>query len=270
MKTYCRSILLILSTICCIPMFMACSNDDDYDIYLFIGQSNCAGRGYFAAEDTLNTLEGVWLLNADLMPEPAKAPLNRYSNIRKDMSWQLVGPGMGFGPAVHQQTGRKVLLVQNARGGSALESWQVGGDGEVSYLDSALVRTLPALKYGKIKGIIWHQGETDISKGTAGDIYVERFTSMIGELRKRLGVGNEVPVIVGEVGQWAWEDKAKIDAFNHETLDRIIRVVPNCRKVSSDGLGYRIPDNPGDPHFSRDAAIELGRRYAKGLFEEAK
>lgn len=269
MKKHCNSLLLLLSAICCIISFTACSNDDSYDIYLLIGQSNCAGRGYLLAEDTLHTLDGVWLLNGDLVPEPAKAPLNRYSNIRKDLSWQLVGPGMGFGPAAHQQTGRKILLVQNARGGSALASWQVGGDGTVSYLDSALVRAIPALQYGKLKGILWHQGETDITNGTAGDIYVERFSAMIAELRNRLGVGDEVPVIVGEVGQWTWEEKAKIDAFNHGTLDRLTRVVPNCRKVTSDGLGYRMPDNPGDPHFSRDAAIELGRRYAKALLEDA-
>lgn len=256
-----------LCIVTCVVLFTACNENDDYDIYLLIGQSNCAGRGYFLPEDTVNVLEGVWLLNDSLVPEPAVAPLNRYSNIRKDISMQLIGPGVGFGPAIYQNTGRKVLLVQNARGGSALESWQVGGDGKVSYLDSALVRTIPALKYGKLKGIVWHQGETDITNGTAGEIYVERFSKMIAALKDSLGVGNEVPVIVGEVGQWAWEDSLKIEAFNHGTLDTLTRVVPNCRKVSSDGLGYRIPDNPRDPHFSREAAIELGKRYAEAMSE---
>ena len=60
----------------------------------------------------MNVLEGVWLLNAELVPEPAVAPLNRYSNIRKDISMQLIGPGVGFGPAIYQKTGRKVLLVK--------------------------------------------------------------------------------------------------------------------------------------------------------------
>jgi len=267
MKTI-RTLIALLLSVSCSFLFLACS--EDFDIYLLVGQSNCAGRGYFIQEDTLTTLDGVWLFNGNLEPEPAKAPLNRYSNIRKDMNMQLVGPGVGFGPAMSQKTGRKVLLVQNARGGSALKSWQVGGDGKVSYLDSALVRTIPALKYGKLKGIVWHQGETDITEGTAGDIYVERFSKMIAELRRRLGVGEEVPVIVGEVGQWEWEDMTKIDAFNHGTLDTLTYVVPNCHKVSSDGLGYRMPDNPGDPHFSRDAAIELGKRYAEAMFDAIK
>ena len=270
MKRLVKNVSFCLCAAVCVILFGGCTDNDDYDIYLLIGQSNCAGRGYLLPEDTLNVLEGVWLLNAELVPEPAVAPLNRYSNIRKDISMQLIGPGVGFGPAIYQKTGRKVLLVQNARGGSALESWQVGGDNLVSYLDSALVRAVPALQYGKLKGIVWHQGETDITNGTAGDIYVERFSKMIAALRNGLGVGDEVPVVVGEVGQWAWEDSTKIEAFNHGTLDRLTREVPNCRKVTSDGLGYRMPDNPGDPHFSRDAAIELGRRYAKAMLEEAK
>lgn len=267
MKRLVINVWLCLCAAACTMQFSSCNDDDGYDIYLLIGQSNCAGRGYFLPEDTLNILEGVWLLNTDLVPEPAVAPLNRYSNIRKDLSMQLIGPGVGFGPAIYQKTGHKVLLVQNARGGSALESWQVGGDGKVSYLDSALVRTIPALQYGKLKGIIWHQGETDITNGTAGDIYVERFSKMIAALRNRLGVGDEVPVIVGELGQWAWEDSAKIEFFNHGTLEALTHVVPNCHKVSSDGLDYRMPDNPGDPHFSREAAIELGKRYAEAMFE---
>ncbi len=265
MKSIKRTLFSLLFAGCFMALFTNCRVG--YDIYLLIGQSNCAGRGYFVSSDTLDVLDGVWLLNGELVPEPAVAPLNRYSNIRKDMSWQLVGPGVGFGPAMYQKTGRKVLLVQNARGGSGLASWQPGGDGEVSYLDSALVRTLPSLKYGRLKGIVWHQGETDITQGTAGDIYVERFSAMVDELRKRLGVGEEVPVIVGELGQWEWEDLTKIEAFNHGTLDTLENVVPNCHKVSSDGLGYRIPDNPGDPHFSREAAIELGKRYAEAMYE---
>ena len=54
---------------------------------------------------------------------------------------------------------------------------------------------------------------------------------------------------------------------NRLCIHRLTREVPNCRKVTSDGLGYRMPDNPGDPHFSRDAAIELGKRYAEAMLK---
>ena len=75
-------------------LFTACSHatrltatsgngQGEYDVYLLIGQSNMAGRGTLLPTDTLQPLEGVWLLNAEGQPEPAVAPLNKYSTIRK-------------------------------------------------------------------------------------------------------------------------------------------------------------------------------------------
>lgn len=39
-----------------------------FDIYLMIGQSNCAGRGYMIESDTADIILGVWLLNAEVRP----------------------------------------------------------------------------------------------------------------------------------------------------------------------------------------------------------
>ena len=237
----------------------------EFDIYLMIGQSNCAGRGYMIESDTTDIIPGVWLLNAEGLPEPAKAPFNRYSNIRKDISMQMIGPAVGFAPMIRDKTGRNILIIQNAKGGSGLWEWQNEDSSAVTFLDSTLMRAVPALEYGKLKGIVWHQGETDTSNGTAGDIYVSRFSKMIAHLREAMGVGTEVPVIVGELGQWEWEKKELIDAFNDETLPRLTEVVPNCHKVESDGLECRSSDH-SDPHFSRASNIELGRRYAEAMF----
>lgn len=237
----------------------------EFDIYLMIGQSNCAGRGYMIESDTTDIIPGVWLLNAEGLPEPAKVPFNRYSNIRKDLSMQMIGPAVGFAPMIREKTGRNILIIQNAKGGSGLWEWQNEDSSAVTFLDSTLMRAVPALKYGKLKGIVWHQGETDTSNGTAGDIYVSRFSKMIARLREAMGVGTEVPVIVGELGQWEWEKKELIDAFNNETLPRLTKVVPNCHKVESEGLECRSSDH-SDPHFSRASNIELGRRYAEAMF----
>lgn len=237
----------------------------EFDIYLMIGQSNCAGRGFMLPSDTTDIIPGVWLLNAEGLPEPAKAPFNRYSNIRKDMSMQMIGPAVGFASMIREKTGRNILIIQNAKGGSGLWEWQNEDSSAVTFLDSTLMRAVPALKYGKLKGIVWHQGETDTSNGTASDIYVSRFSKMIARLREAMGVGAEVPVIVGELGQWEWEKKELIDAFNDETLPRLTKVVPNCHKVESDGLECRSSDH-SDPHFSRASNIELGRRYAEAMF----
>lgn len=254
----------------------------NFDVYLMIGQSNMAGRGYLNESDTINNIDGVWILNVEGEPEPARVPFNLYSTIRKEAELQRMSPTYSFSQQMHAVTGRNILIVQNARGGSSIKSWQPEGDGKNCYLDSAIVRCQQALKYGQLRGICWHQGETDIVGGTAGKSYVTRFKAMAKELRNRLGVHDDVPIIVGEVGQWAWSKNAlfepddtlvaksavsqgtnAISLFNDSTLSRLCREVPNCHKVCSDGLTRLIKES--DPHFSREGQLELGNRYARQM-----
>lgn len=255
---------LLLCSLLWLVMSASLMARGDYDIYLLIGQSNMAGRGTMLSSDSIDEIPGVYLLNAQGVPEPAMAPLNRYSTIRKELGMQQVGLGCSFGDMMHRLTGRKVLLVQNARGGSSIDSWQVGGDAEGHYLDSALVRVLQARKYGKLCGVCWHQGETDVERGQSDGRYVTKFMAMVAELRQRLEMPS-LPVVVGELGQWGWGDLQRITSFNDSTLGAICRQLPNCIKVSSNGLKRLYNDRESDPHFSREAQLQLGRRYADAM-----
>lgn len=69
---------------------------EEMDIYLCIGQSNMAGRAAIPDSMWDDTLAGVWLMNTDGIFEPARLPLNAYSNIRKDLSMQKLGPAWTF------------------------------------------------------------------------------------------------------------------------------------------------------------------------------
>ena len=233
---------------------------DDFDVYLLIGQSNMAGRGPLEAKDTTEAIEGVWLLNADGIPEPAIAPLNKYSTIRKELSLQGYNPGCEFGRIMHSETGRPILLVVNARGGSHIAEWQP--DNSNGYFRDAVSRTQEALKYGSLKGILWNQGETDVEKKTRD--YPEKFSLMISELRKQLDAEN-VPVVIGQVGRWKWAPKEDIDRFNGSIVPETSKIVSNCTYVSSEGLERRFKDKERDPHYGRKAQIELGRRYAEAI-----
>lgn len=244
-------------------LFTACSHatrltatsgngQGEYDVYLLIGQSNMAGRGTLLPTDTLQPLEGVWLLNAEGQPEPAVAPLNKYSTIRKQLSMQQAGPGNSFGPAMHRHSGRKILLVVNARGGSSIRSWMPGAkDG---YLEQAVRRTRQALHYGPLRGILWHQGESDARHCTH---YMEQLQEMVASLRRQLGAGN-VPFVAGEIARWLPERKA----FN-PIIRTIDQHIPNSSWVSS--RGCQALADPSDPHFSRDGQRRLGLRYAEKM-----
>lgn len=254
--------MIIVPALCLAGLTAMADDVKEYDVYLMIGQSNMAGRGEFVARDTVQPLEGVWLLDSAGNEERALPPLNKYSTIRKDIKLQGYNPAINFSELIHRRTGRKILLVVNARGGSAIGHWMPSD--KHRFHDEAIRRTREALAYGDLKGIVWHQGETDIQKFTPD--YVGKFDTMITALRDSLGQG-DVPVVVGQVGQWGWAPAEDIRAFNDSVVPAIARRVKNCSFVNSDGLARRYKDNERDPHFGRKAQIELGRRYADAMTE---
>lgn len=256
MKHIILTILLLLGTF----RMWAIQPDKEYDVYLLIGQSNMAGRGTLEAQDTLSTIEGVWLLDSLGVPVKAYAPLNRYSSIRKHIGLQGYAPGNDFSQEMHRRTGRNILLVVNARGGSSLTEWQPGD--KHRFYEEAVRRTRQALKYGRLRGILWHQGETDVARQTPD--YVGLFTHFITSLRKDLQA-EQVPVVVGQLGQWGWEKADKIRCFNDSIIPQLCRHIDHCRYVKSHRLGRLYKDNEKDPHFSRKAQKQLGRRYADVL-----
>lgn len=236
-------------------------SQNNYDVYLLIGQSNMAGRGKMTDKDTTEIIPNVFLLNEEGIPVPAQAPLNRYSSIRKNISQQQIGPGNSFGDYMRRYTGRKILLVVNARGGSSISSWSPENTSH-HYFKDAVERTHLALEHGTLKGILWHQGETDVEKNTKD--YSSKFIHMATRLREELNAPN-VPIAIGELGQWEWAEMSRIKSFNDSILNDICRRLPLCVKVHSDDLKRLYKDKAKDPHFGREAQIELGKRYADAL-----
>ena len=257
-----------------LALCIACS--PRYDVYLLIGQSNMAGRGVFEPADTLAPLEGVFLLDDKGEAVPAVEPLNRYSTIRKAIGMQGMSLAHGFAEQAHARTGRHVLLVVNARGGTTLSQWLPGAplgrfsnsDGDdpdrrgrqmPSFYDEAVRRTQQAMKYGELKAILWHQGESD-SDSVRVSTYLPRLAGFVQSLRTDLGVGEAVPFVAGQI-----QPRHENAGLFNPVVARIGEAVPNSFCVSSEGLAT-LPDNL---HFTREAQLELGRRYANALFGPA-
>ncbi len=239
----------------------------DYDVYLCIGQSNMAGRGDMVPGDE-KPLEGVFLLNDEGVPVPAAAPLNIYSTIRKKAWMQGINPAWSFSQKMHAATGRPVLLVVNAKGGTGIDLWvkdapcdtfrvsrgdEAAWDGKPTpqFYAEAVRRTRQAMQYGSLKGILWHQGEGDSGSDKKRDSYIGKLSGLVADLRADLDAP-DVPFVAGEVCHRGHGEKI------NQTLMQIAYFVPNSCCVSADGLGMRA-DNV---HFTREAQIELGERYA--------
>ena len=264
---------LVAVVILCLLPFVGAAQDE-YDVYLLIGQSNMAGRGEVLPEDR-EPMEGVFLLNDKGEPVPACVPFNIWSTVRKGRRMQGYNPGPSFAGTLYARTGRKILLVVNARGETSIRDWKkdapqknfekkYGDDAEKwgtpipSLFGEAVRRTRQAMQYGPLKGILWHQGEADSFKETAIH-YREDLKSFVKDLRDSLGVGKEVPFVVGQVLQ----DFKRADVINAELA---------MVGVSIRGA-YCVPsvDCPGkadNTHFTREGQRTMGERYAKVILKK--
>lgn len=209
------------------------------DIYLLIGQSNMAGRAQFA-DKNLPPLQGVSLLNGEDTWEPAENPLNRFSTIRKDLSMQRLGPGYSFARSMHATDPSQALgLVVNARGGSAIAEWAR----DANFYQETLRRIAIARTSGTLRGILWHQGETDFEDPA----YLGKLAELIERLRTDLKLP-QLPFVAGEINN--------IPALNQQ-LGKLAASVPFTGLASADGL-----EATDEWHFDTRSILLLGERYA--------
>ncbi len=229
------------------------------DLYLLIGQSNMAGRGKITSEFT-DTLKNTYLLTTKGNMEAAFNPLNKHSNIRKELNLQQVGPGYGFSKTIVEKTGANIGLIVNARGGSSINSWVKGSsDG---YYEKTLERLKDISKWGEIKAILWHQGEAD---SKYPDSYRQKLTNLVQNLRTDLN-SPQLLFVAGELAYWRGSNKAST-AFN-DMIRTISDFIPNSASVSAEGL-TPLKDFT-DPHFDAKSQLVLGNRYALKVLEKSK
>jgi len=225
----------------------------DYDVFLLIGQSNMAGSGYMIAGDENVFDPNVYLLNSAGVAVPATNPINQYSSIKQETINYGISPGFSFSKKVSAETGRKILLVVNARGGTTVNQWQPSNT-STGYYREAVRRTKQALRYGQLKGILWHQGEDDRNRTTT---YMSSLKTLVDALREDLEAP-DVPFVAGEIAHW-FEGTSE---FNN-VISGIKDIIDNSDYVSSEGCTWR--SSSSDPHFSRDGHIILGERYAEKI-----
>lgn len=228
------------------------------DLYLLIGQSNMAGRGKVDPAQNVER-EGIWVIQADNSWKRAKDPLHY------DKPTVVgVGPGMAFAERIREANpDRTIGIIPCAVGGSSIDAWVAGVKHEQTGIfayDAMLARVKAAKKNGKIKGIIWHQGEGDSSPEKSA-VYNDKLKAFFARLRKETGAG-DVPIIIGTLGDFYVKKSPNAAAIN-----RIIENFPKENQhvwsVSSAGLN----DLGDQTHFDAASAQELGRRYAEKFLE---
>lgn len=252
------SLLLVMATPAVGQDVLKIPEKENFHLILLVGQSNMAGRGKVAAEDSV-VHPRVLTLTKDDEWRHAVDP------IHFDKPVAGVGLGRTFGITVAESTpGVTIGLIPCAAGGSPIASWKPGGyhDQTKSHpYDEAIKRAKRAMESGSLKAILWHQGESD-SKDEASQVYEQSLHELITRFRSDLNAP-QVPFIAGQMGQFPerpWDAAKKTVDRVHSSLPE---KVPNTAFVNSDGLTHK-----GDEvHFNAAGFRELGRRYAEAYLK---
>lgn len=226
-----------------------------FHLYLLIGQSNMAGRGVLEKKGEpihprvlMFTKEKKWA--------PGAEPLH-FDKV------EIAGAGLGtsFAQVMAEANPEVTIgLVPCAVGGTPLSRWQKEGD----LYEQALVRIRAAMQDGTIKGVLWHQGESDAGDPKLASSYAERLGKMITDLRTDLETP-DLPFVAGKLGEFlperTREGNPNLWKEVNEQLVSVPKLVPRVVIVESTGLVHK-----GDSvHFDTASLRTFGERYAEAM-----
>ena len=245
-----RTLLIIMMAAFC--AVNTCAAAEGMDLYLLVGQSNMAGRGVLTDSNRVNA-ERVFKLDAKGEWQRAEEP------IHFDKKSAGAGLAASFARAMADRNKDvKIGLIPCAVGGTRIDRWVESGD----LWSNAVKRAKIALKSGKLKGILWHQGESDATSKLAPK-WGAKFESMIKSFRRELG---DVPFIAGELGGYLETYKRKngdcvLWREINSQLHGLEGKIKDYRVVSAEGLNPKR-DNL---HFNTESLRILGLRYAEAF-----
>jgi len=249
----------------CIALFLLCSSgaslkisantpDKHFHLYLLAGQSNMAGRGKVDSYSYPNDVR-LLMLNEQNEWVIAQDPVHF-----DKPSVIGVGPGLAFGQKMlgyEENKSVKIGLIPCAVGGTTIDMWQPGKDaykGTYHPFDDTVKRLREAMKYGVVKGILWHQGEGDSNEENS-EVYLDKLKKLIELFRDEIG-NSEVPFVAGELGYY----RDNYMLINNK-LKSLPVIVPNTAVATSIGLIH----NGDGTHFNSESARRLGQRMAASM-----
>jgi hypothetical protein len=188
--------------------------------------------------------EGNWVI--------AKDP------IHFDKSAAGVGPGLSFAREMIKRDPNIVIgLIPCAAGGSGIDNWLYNQYWEQtkSYpWDNAVARTERAMKDGVLKGILWHQGESDSSPEKAAQ-YSAKLDGLVNKFRKEFNLPN-LPFIAGELPE-----------FNKRAANINLQLITAKQHLTNFEIvsGKGLTPNADGLHIDAASQRTFGKRYAEAF-----
>jgi len=175
-------------------------------------------------------------------------------------------PYLHLGRLLVRSLGYPIGLVQTALGGSPLQAWNPAEPGG-AVLYRNMVHCVE-LAGGRVKGILWYQGESDANRGPA-ETYLERFGQAVDAWRRALG-DETLPVLTVQLNRHYAPTTPEMDRAwsivreaQRQAARRIpgVYVIPTCDLPLSD----LIHTSPGGNMLlaARLAQAALGGVYGR-------
>lgn len=226
-------------------------------VFMLAGQSNMAGRGKVEPVDTIPDCR-IFTINKEGELILAKEPLHFYEPTMTGLDC-----GLSFGKELlkHIPDNISVLIIPTAVGGSSISQWINDSTfRNVRLMTNFKEKVEIGQKYGAIKGILWHQGESDASRQETIEIYNKQLQNLFTLFRNTVG-NSELPIIIGELGSFSKTDD-NWKALNAK-IEEYIKTDPNAYLIKTNDLkekGDRI-------HFDSEGQREMGKRFARRFIE---
>lgn len=226
-------------------------------VFLLAGQSNMAGRGQVEPMDTLVNKK-IFSISPVNQLIYAKEPLHFYEAGRAGLD---CGRSFAETMLAHTPGDVSILVIPTAIGGSSISQWL--GDSTyrgVKLLSNFREKIQLAKQYGEIKGILWHQGESDAKKELI-PLYQKRMTDLFAIFRSMAGDA-QLPILMGELGSYS-NDPVNWKGINN-ALHNYSSEDKRTAMISTADLVHR-----GDTvHFNSEGQRIMGARFAKTYWEK--
>ena len=250
------------------------------DLWVLAGQSNMEGVGKLVDVTPPHPkvmalgMDGKWVQAVEPLhwlddsPDPIHSgdPATRARRSAELHASRKTGAGLGlpFGVAMANATNVPVGLVVCGHGGTNMAQWSPSkkGDGGMSLYGSMLRQG--KLAGGKVKGVLWYQGESDTVDPKATAAYARAFAEFIPAVRADLGQP-ELPFYYVQIGRVAAAADPRPWNTVQEAQRRLAEVVPHTAVVAVIDLELEDVIHIGT-HGLKRAGERLARIALRELF----
>ena len=231
--------------------------------FLVVGQSNTVGQATDTSTDIFpaGTLEfgpnDVWEAPGTRLHHP-RSPRKGRPDPAADH-----GFARSFANAyAAANPGVELYLIGAAQGGTGFlqNNWNKGDPTYEAAIARANAAMAAAPAGTRLKGILWHQGESDTISQAGVDAWQGNMVQLIANMRADVAAaGPDTPFVVG--------GHESTSGLYNEKIDLASQAMPNL----ADRVGFASPSSPrrastvDNVHFDSATQTQLGRRFAEAV-----